>query len=92
MDDPPRHDKTLLRVKFNAPILEVDNEAAVEDKEELVIVVVLMPMILTLQDAKPNDRVVDLAQRLVIPAVGTRFDQRWNVHHAQGRIKDVEKS
>ena len=84
MDDSPRYDKTLLPVQLNTPVLEIDNEATVEDKEELIIVVVLMPMILTLQDAKPNDRVVDLAERLVIPAVGTRFDQRRNVHHAQG--------
>ena len=90
MNDSPRYDKTLLPVKLNAPVLEVDNEATVENKEELVIVVVLMPMILTLQDAKPNDRIVDPAERLVIPAVSARFDQRWNVYDAQGRIKNVE--
>jgi hypothetical protein len=61
MDDSLWYDKSLLPVELNAPILEVHDKAAVEDKEELVIVVVLVPVILTLQDAQPNDRVVDLA-------------------------------
>ena len=46
-------------------------KATFEDKEELVIVVVLMPVILALQDTQPDNRIVDLAQRLVVPAVGT---------------------
>ena len=71
MHDSLRYDKTLLPAKLDASILEVYEEATVEDKEELVVVVVLVPVILTLQDAQPNHRVVDLAQRLVIPAVGT---------------------
>jgi len=65
MDDSLRYDKALLLVKLNASILEVYDKATVEDKEELIIVVVLVPVILALQDAQPNDRVVDLAQRLV---------------------------
>ena len=75
MHDSLRYDKALLPAKLDAPILEVYDEATVEDEEELVVVVVLVPVILTLQDAQPNHRVVDLAQGLVIPAVGARFDQ-----------------
>jgi hypothetical protein len=75
MDDALRYDKPLLPVKLNASILEVYDKATVEDKEELIIVIVPVPVILALQDAQPNDRVVDLAQRLVIPAFGTRFGQ-----------------
>ena len=75
MHDSLRYDKALLPAKLDAPILEVYDEATVEDKEELVVAVVLVPVILTLQDAQPNHRVVDLAQRLVIPAFGARFGQ-----------------
>ena len=41
MHDSLRYDKALLPAKLDAPILEVYDEATVEDKEELVVVVCL---------------------------------------------------
>jgi len=35
--------QTLCGGSSNTPVPEIDNEATVEDKEELIIVVVLMP-------------------------------------------------
>ena len=61
MDDPLRHDEALLPLKLDASILQLNDEAAVEDKEELVVVVVFVPVILTLHGAQPHDRIVDLA-------------------------------
>ena len=71
MDDSLWYYKALLVMQLNASILEVYDEATFEDKKELVIVVMLVPMVLTLQDAEANNRVVDLAQCLVVPAIGT---------------------
>lgn len=75
MDDALRYDKALLRAQLDNSILEIHDEPAFEDKEELVIVVVFMPVIFTLHDTQPNNRVVDLAQRLVVPAIGRRCGQ-----------------
>ena len=80
MDDALRDNKALSLSKLDASILEIDDETTFEDKEELVVVVVFVPVILALHDAEPNDRIVHLAQRLVVPAVGTRRDQRGHVN------------
>jgi hypothetical protein len=41
---------------------------------------VLVPMVLALHDAETDDGIVHLAQRLVVPAVGTRIYQRGDVN------------
>jgi len=90
VNDALRHDVPLLRSQIDGAVLEVNDETAVENKEELVVVVVFMPMILAAHDAQANDRVVHFAQRLVIPSVGARSDQRRNVDYAQLRESNVE--
>ena len=89
MDNPLRYNKALLPLKLNASILKIDDEPTFENKEELVIAVVLVPVVLALQNAEANDRVVDLAQRLVVPAVGACLDQSRNIDQAQRLVKDV---
>jgi hypothetical protein len=44
------NNEALLVTKLDSPILEVDDKTTVKDKEELVIVIVLVPVILALQD------------------------------------------
>lgn len=80
MNDALRDHKALSLSKLDASLLEVDNETAFKNKEELVVVVVLVPMVLALHDAETDDRIVHLAQRLVVPAVGTRIHQRGHVN------------
>jgi len=46
---------------------DVDDEPAVHDEEELVLVVVLVPVEVALDDAEADDGVVDARQRLVEP-------------------------
>ena len=75
MNDSSRDDKALLLDKLDAPILEIDDETTFDDKEELVVIVMLVPVVLALQDAETDDRIVHLAKRLVVPAVGTRLHQ-----------------
>jgi hypothetical protein len=80
MNDALRDNKPLLLTELDASILEIDDETTFQDKEELVVVVVFVPVILALHDAETNDRIVHLAQRLVVPAVRASRDQRWHVH------------
>ena len=53
-------------------VFQVDEEPALDDVEELVLVVVLVPVVLAPDDAEPDDRVVDPAEGLVVPRVGAR--------------------
>src|SRR4051812_28271815 len=55
--------------------LEVDEESTVENKEELVVFRVLVPMILPLHDAEPDDRLVDAREGLIIPRVLNGADE-----------------
>jgi len=80
MDDALRDHEALSLGKLDASLLEIDNETAFKNKEELVVVVVLVPMVLALHDAETDDRIVHMAQRLVVPAVGTRIYQRGDVN------------
>ena len=91
MNDAFRNDKALPFRKFDALILEIDDEAAFEHKEKFVVVVVLVPMIFTLHDAKANHRIIDPTQGLVVPLVGTRGYQGRHVDQAQRRKKHIEK-
>ena len=75
MNDALRDNKALLSRKLDTLVLEIDDEATFQYKEELIVIVVFVPVILALHDAKTNDRTVHLTQRLVVPAVRARRDQ-----------------
>src|ERR687892_1878590 len=55
---------------------EIDDELAVHDVEELVLVGVLMPDVLALDDPEPDDTVVHARERLVVPGPLVGIDQR----------------
>jgi hypothetical protein len=62
-------------------VLEVDEQPALEHEEELVLVVVLVPVEVALDDTQAHDGVVDLRQRLVEPrlmrgGLGRDVDER----------------
>ena len=76
--------------EIDRAVFEVDDEVPVEDKEELIVIVVFVPVILALHDPQSNHRVVDLAERLIVPLVRAGFDECRNVHQAQGGELDVQ--
>src|SRR6202022_2147898 len=63
---------------------------AVENKEEFVNVVMLVPVIFTLQYAQPHDRVVYLAKSLVVPFVCAGIGQLLHVDELKGLVQNVE--
>src|SRR5579864_5973561 len=91
MHDAARHHESLERLQVHRAILEIDDEVPLQDEEELVVLLVLVPVVLALHDAQADDRVVDLAQRLVVPAVLDLRDEARHVHHRQGRELHVEE-
>jgi hypothetical protein len=48
---------------------EIDEETAFDDVEELVLTLVVVPVIVSLHDAQANDRIVYIAEGLVVPGV-----------------------
>jgi hypothetical protein len=70
-----RDHEPLARLKVNGPAFKVDDEVAVQYEKELVVIVVLVPVILTLQNPQPDDRLVYLAQRLVVPRISAGLYQ-----------------
>jgi hypothetical protein len=67
MDDSLGNDKSLSWIELDGLVFQVNEQLAVDDVEELIVGIVLVPVILTLKNAKPNYGVIHLAQRLVIP-------------------------
>ncbi len=87
-----RHDETLPRTKLDHLVFKIDQEMAVENKEELVDVVVLVPVIFTLQHPQPHDRVVHLTKSLVVPFVRARIDQLRHVDDFKRSMQNVQVS
>ena len=75
MHDAPGHDEPLARQQFDATALQVDDERPVHDVEKLVEVVMAVPVVFTLNHAQPHNRVIDAAERLVVPAVRAGGDE-----------------
>ena len=71
--------ESLSRTERDGLPLEVDLEAAVNDIEELVLIVVLVPVELPLQDTEPYNAVIHPAERLVVPRVLACVDERLDV-------------
>src|SRR3954452_9736725 len=91
MDHAPRNHKSLARLEVDRSALEIDDEVSVEHKKELIVLVVLVPVILALHDAETDHGVVDLAERLVVPAIGARADQSGHIDDSELRKFCVEK-
>jgi len=73
MNDAPRHAAPLVRAERNrVGSLDVDQELAVEDEKELVLVIVLVPMKVAVNHPEPDDGVVDRGERLVKPRLMRR--------------------
>ena len=92
MPNPFRHDETLPRSKINDLVFKIDQEMAVENKEEFVDVIMLVPVVFALQNAEPHDRVVHLAKSLVVPFVRARIDQLLNIDYFERLVQNVEES
>src|SRR5262249_7136500 len=92
MEDTARDGETLSREQFHRAALEIDEKPSVDDVEELVLLLVLVPVILALEHPEPHNRVVDLRQRLVVPAISARVSQGLQVDELQGLVQNVEMS
>jgi hypothetical protein len=60
---------SLLRAQFNGPVLQVDEQPAFQYEKELIVIIMLMPVIFTLDDTDTYDAVIHLRQGLIEPFV-----------------------
>ena len=86
------NDKSLLWLQINRAIFKIDDEVPLQDEEELVVVVMFVPVVFALHDSQANNGVVHLAERLVVPLLGAGFHQGWNVNQVERRKLDIEVS
>jgi len=63
------NNKALPRAEIDNTIFKVNEEISIENEKEFIDVLVLMPVVLTLHYCHPDDAVVDLATRLIVPLV-----------------------
>jgi hypothetical protein len=61
------NDETLSRIKLHRAVFKIDEQLTLDDVEKLVVSIVLVPVILPLHDAKADNGLVYLAERLVVP-------------------------
>jgi hypothetical protein len=71
VDDALGDDEPLPRPQLDHPAFQIDQQQPVHAVKEFVFVVVLVPVVLALNDAEADDRIVDLTQGLIVPTVGT---------------------
>src|SRR5471032_2983440 len=69
VNDTPWNYEALPRLQIDRLPFEIDDKVPVQDKEKLVVVFMLVPMVLALHDTQANDRVVHFAERLIVPRV-----------------------
>lgn len=84
--------ESLAGAELNIATLEVDQEAPLDDVEELVFVVVLMPMVFSFQDAKPDHGVVHCTKGLVVPRVTAVVRESLNINEFERIKQDVHVS
>src|SRR5262245_59595848 len=91
MDNALRDGESLPGRKLDAAILEIHEKPPLHHEEEFVLVVVLVSAVFSLQDAESEHRIVDLAQRLVEPAILHRAHDLRHVDDFERRKLDVEE-
>ena len=78
-----RHHESLTRRKIDNAIFQIDEKIPIKDEKEFIDIFMLVPMIFALNHCKPNDRVVHVAKRLVIPFVCASISQPLNIDNLE---------
>src|SRR5207244_12159181 len=91
MSNPFWNNKTLTRCELDCFIFEVDQEFSVEHKKEFVDVVMLVPVIFAFQHSEPNNRIVHLAKRLVVPLIFAGVGQLLNVDYFKRAVQNIQE-
>ena len=80
MNDTSWYDKALSGSEINRLVFEINDEVPVKDEEELIVVVMLVPMVFTLHHAQADDGFIDFAQCLVVPLIGASLHESRDIN------------
>ena len=86
------NNEALLRCKIDNVILEIDQEMSVQNEKEFVNIFVFVPVIFALHRSHPDDGVIHLAKRLVIPFVGAGIGQLLHIDELKRPVQNVQVS
>jgi hypothetical protein len=89
VSDSSRDHDPLAGKQFHSSLVEVQEELSIDDIEELVFFIVLVPVEFAVEDAEAHDAVIDKRQRLVPPAVGALVGQLADILKLQGLVSDA---
>ena len=92
MDHSLGNDISLSWIELDGLVFQIDEQLAIDDVEELIIGIVLVPVILTLKDAKPNHGFIDLAERLVIPLEFASIGKSFDIDNFQWFVENIQTS
>src|SRR5215467_10859072 len=90
MQDALGNNGALSRTKFDRAAFEINQQLSLDHVEKFVIVIMLVPVIFALHDAKTDHGSVHLAESLVVPLVGAGISKRALIDYFQRLTKDVE--
>lgn len=90
VDDALGDGDALVGAEGEGFVFEVDIEQPAQDKEELIVIVMLVPVVFALDDAHADAGVVDDAERLVEPGVGVGGVDCINVDKFQRAMQHIE--
>jgi hypothetical protein len=83
-------DESFSRRQIDRTIFQIDQEPATNHIEEFIFVVVVMPVIFTLDHAQPDNAFVHPAECLVIPLILAGLDQPGHIDLFQRPVQNVE--
>ena len=74
------------------PIPNIDQQLAIHNVEELIIVVVLVPVVFALDSGHAHHGIIDLAQSLIEPLEIVGAGNRMDIDDLERAVQDVEAS
>jgi hypothetical protein len=86
------NNETLSRSEIHSATFEVDEKTSIKNEKEFIDVVVLVPVILTLDHGHPDHRIIHLAERLVVPFVSAGVRKLLHIDELKRAMQNVEVS
>lgn len=90
MDDSLGNDKSLSWIERDGLVLQINQKLTFDHVEELIVAIVLVPVVLTFKDAKPNHGFIYLAKRLVIPFELASVGKRLGIDNFQWFVENIQ--
>jgi hypothetical protein len=82
--------ETLPGLQFHCAVFQIHKQQALDNIEEFIVLIVLVPMVFALHNCHAHHRVIDLAECLVPPPVLTSVGKSLFVNYFQRAVEHIE--